>query len=139
MATVNLDLPAELVSAAGLDKANVSMEAARLIALELFREGVVSLGRAAELCATPLAAFMDFAASRGVPPLNYGIDQLKERRVAHEHGLGVIGCVGVLQDAFSLQFESDLPGAYRTLLSSGAYVHRAILEHSLRVLNLPPL
>src|SRR5580700_2904234 len=71
VAGVNLELPAELVSAAKLDQGNVSHEAAKLIALELFREGAVSIGRAAELCATPLAAFMDYAATRGVPPLNY--------------------------------------------------------------------
>jgi hypothetical protein len=52
MATVNLELPADLVSAAKLDQGNVSQEAAKLITLELFREGTVSLGRAAELCAT---------------------------------------------------------------------------------------
>ena len=52
----------------------------KLIALELFREGTVSLGRAAELCDTPLAAFMDFVAAHGVPPLNYGMEQLEEDR-----------------------------------------------------------
>ena len=78
--TVNVQLPAELVSAAKLDQGKVSEEAAKLIALELFREGTVSLGRAAELCASPLAAFMDFAAAHGVPPLNYGDEQLEEDR-----------------------------------------------------------
>jgi len=80
MATVNVKLPADLVSAAKLDLGNISQEAAKLIALELFREGTVSLGRAAELCATPLAAFMDFAAAHGVPPLNYDVEQLAEDR-----------------------------------------------------------
>ncbi len=80
MASVNLELPAELVSAARLDQGNVSQEAAKLIALELFREGTASLGRAAELCATPVAAFMDFAAAHGVPPLNYSVEQLEEDR-----------------------------------------------------------
>ena len=80
MATVNLELSADLVSAAKLDQGNVSQEAAKLIALELFREGTVSIGRAAELCATPLAAFMDFAAAHGVSPLNYGLEQLEEDR-----------------------------------------------------------
>lgn len=80
MATVNLQLPADLVSAAKLNQGDVSQEAAKLIALELFREGAVSLARAAELCATPLAAFMDFAALHGVPPLNYGMEQLEEDR-----------------------------------------------------------
>jgi predicted HTH domain antitoxin len=80
MATVNVELSADLVSAAKLDPSNISQEAARLIALGLFREGTVSLGRAAELCATPLAAFMEFAAAHGVPPLNYDVEQLEEDR-----------------------------------------------------------
>jgi predicted HTH domain antitoxin len=80
MATVNVDLPADLVSVAKLDQGNVSQEAAKFIALELFREGTVSIGRAAELCATPLAAFMDFAAAHGVPPLNYGMEQFEQDR-----------------------------------------------------------
>ena len=80
MASVNLELPADLVSAAKLDLGNVSQEAAKLIALELFREGTVSLGRAAELCTTPLASFMDFAASHGVPPLSYTSEDLAEDR-----------------------------------------------------------
>jgi predicted HTH domain antitoxin len=80
MATVNVELPSDLVVAAKLDQGNVSEEAAKLIALELFREGSVSIGRAAELCATPLATFMDFAAARGVPPLNYGPEHLEEDR-----------------------------------------------------------
>ena len=75
---MSLELPSDLVSVAKLDQGNVSEEAAKLIALELFREGTVSLGRAAELCATPLAAFMDFAAAHGAPPLNYGIEQFDE-------------------------------------------------------------
>jgi predicted HTH domain antitoxin len=80
MATVNIDLPSDLVAAAKLDQGNVSQEAAKVIALELFREGIVSLGRAAELCETPLRVFMDFAASHSGPPLNYGMEQFDEDR-----------------------------------------------------------
>jgi len=80
MATVTVHLPADLVSAAKLDRGNVSQDAAKFIALELFREGTVSIGRAAELCATPLAAFMDFAATHGVPPHNYGMEQFEQDR-----------------------------------------------------------
>jgi predicted HTH domain antitoxin len=80
MASVHVELPSDLITAAQFDEGNISQEAARLIALELFREGRVSVGRAAELCATPLAAFMDFAASHGVPPLNYGLEALDEDR-----------------------------------------------------------
>lgn len=69
METERLELPAALLKAADLDHTHLSEDAARLLAVELFREDKVSLGRAAELCDTPLAAFMDFTAKRGVPPL----------------------------------------------------------------------
>ena len=52
METVRAEIPAELVVAAGLDADNLSAEATRLLALELYREDKVSLGRAAELSAT---------------------------------------------------------------------------------------
>lgn len=78
MKTVNVALPSALVEAANLEEGNLSQEAARLLALELYREDKVSLGRAAELCQTPLAAFMDFAASHGVPPLRYSFEDLTE-------------------------------------------------------------
>jgi dGTP triphosphohydrolase len=51
MATVNVELPSDLVVAARQDQGNVSEEAVKLIALDLFRERTFSLGRAAELCA----------------------------------------------------------------------------------------
>ena len=63
METVDVKLPTELLKAANLEERNLSQEAARLLALELYREDKVSLGRAAELCQTPLANFMDFAAN----------------------------------------------------------------------------
>ena len=84
---MKVDLPAALVRAAALDTANLSQEAARLLALELFREDKVSLGRAAELCRTPIEAFMVFAAEHEVP-LHYGIAELEEdRRTMERLGL----------------------------------------------------
>jgi predicted HTH domain antitoxin len=82
METVPLKLPADLVKAARLDTGDLSMEAAKLLALELFRENKVSLGRAAELCQTPLASFMDFAARHEVSPIRYGDRELEEDRQA---------------------------------------------------------
>ena len=61
MQTVRVEIPAELVLAAGLDAGNLAVEATRLLALELYREDKVSLGRAAELCHTPVEQFMEFA------------------------------------------------------------------------------
>ena len=77
---MRVDLPSALLRAANLEERNLSQEAARLLALELYREDKVSLGRAAELCETPLAAFMDFAAKHGVPPLRYSFEDVEEER-----------------------------------------------------------
>jgi len=80
METVAVELPSALLKAANLEERNLSQEAARLLALELYREDKVSLARAAELCRTPLAAFMDFAAKHGVPPLRYSSEDVEEER-----------------------------------------------------------
>jgi predicted HTH domain antitoxin len=80
METVDVKLPTELLRAANLEGSSVSLEATRLLALELYREDKVSLGRAAELCQTALAAFMDFAAKHGVPPLRYSFEDLEKER-----------------------------------------------------------
>ena len=80
METVRIELPTALLQAANLEERNLSQEAARLLALELYREEKVSLGRAAELCETPLATFMEFAAKHGVPPLRYTPEDLEAER-----------------------------------------------------------
>lgn len=80
MGTVSVELPADLVSAARLNEGDVSQEAAKVIALELFRDDKVSLGRAAELCRTPLAAFMEFVAAHGISPIRYTDAELEEDR-----------------------------------------------------------
>ena len=80
METVRVELPSALLKAANLEERNLSQDAARLLALELYREDKVSLERAAELCQTPLAAFMDFSAKHGVPPLRYNYEDLEEER-----------------------------------------------------------
>jgi len=82
METVSVELPADL--AARLDPKNVSLEAARLIALGLFGEEKISLGLAARLSAMPLAAFKDSAAHHGVPPLRYTHEDLEEERKSIE-------------------------------------------------------
>jgi predicted HTH domain antitoxin len=81
MASVNLQLPADLVSVAKLGEgSDVSKEAAKPIALEPFREEKISLGRAAELCQTSIETFMDYAGQHGVP-LHYGVEELEQDRL----------------------------------------------------------
>ncbi len=67
MSTVHVELAEELFALAGLPEAQPSASAARLIALELFRERRVSLGKAAELAGVSMEEFMAFAAQREVP------------------------------------------------------------------------
>ena len=80
METVDVKLPLELLRAANLESGSLPQEVARLLALELYREDKLSLGCAAELCQTPLAAFIDFVSRRGVPPLRYSFEDLEEER-----------------------------------------------------------
>lgn len=77
---MDVKLPSALLRAANLEEGSLSEEAARLQELDIYREDKVSLGRAAELCHTSLAAFMDFAAKHGVPPLRYSFEDLEQER-----------------------------------------------------------
>jgi len=80
MQTQSLELPADLLQVVRqLNAGDLAQEMAKLLALELFREDKISLGRAAELCHTPIEAFMEFAAKHDVP-LHYGIAELEEDR-----------------------------------------------------------
>jgi len=79
--TKSLELPTKLLQfVSQVSAGDLATETARLLALELFREDKVSLGRAAELCHTPIEAFMDFAAEHEAP-LHYGVAELEEDRL----------------------------------------------------------
>jgi predicted HTH domain antitoxin len=80
---VQITLSAELLEAAGVNPADASRESARLLALELYRENKVSLGRAAELCDMPIEAFMVFAGEHAAP-MHYSISDLEEDRLTLE-------------------------------------------------------
>ena len=79
MDEVQVILPAELLAAAGVNRGDASKGATMLLALELYRESKISLGRAAELSRTPVEAFMVFAGQREVP-LRYSPTDLEEDR-----------------------------------------------------------
>jgi predicted HTH domain antitoxin len=78
---VRVDIPTELVRAAGWNAENLSAEASAVLALELYRQDKVSLGRAAELCELPVEQFMQFGAQHNVPS-HYGVVELEEDRRA---------------------------------------------------------
>ncbi|MFQ5640703.1 MAG: UPF0175 family protein [bacterium] len=79
MHTVTLQLSDELVKLAKLKREHLSRDALKLLVLELYREEIVSLGKAAELCGLSLSEFMEFSASRKVP-LHYGKTELEQDR-----------------------------------------------------------
>jgi predicted HTH domain antitoxin len=79
MSTVTVQIPQEALALAGLDNQSDSERARLLVALELFREERVSLGRAAELAGLGVEEFMEFSAQRQVA-LHYTADDLAEDR-----------------------------------------------------------
>ena len=79
MDSVQVTLPVELLRAAGVDPADASQDAARLLALELYREERISLGRAAELSQTSVEAFIVFAGRHEVA-MHYALEDLEEDR-----------------------------------------------------------
>lgn len=62
-----------------VDLADESRDATMLLALELYRENKISLGRAAELSQGPVEAFMVFAGRHEVP-MHYSVSDLEEDR-----------------------------------------------------------
>ncbi len=84
METTRVEVPTALLRAADLDTGDLSREATQMLALELLREKKITLGRAAELCQIPLAAFMDFVAKHGVSPLRNSFEDLEEERKSVE-------------------------------------------------------
>jgi predicted HTH domain antitoxin len=79
MANVTVEIPEEVFELAGMPEGSTSGRTTKLLALELFREGRVSLGRAAELAGVGVEEFMDFSAHREVS-LKYTEDDLAADR-----------------------------------------------------------
>ncbi|HWY77448.1 MAG TPA: UPF0175 family protein [Verrucomicrobiae bacterium] len=82
MANVTVQIPEEALALAGLSGGSASGRATKLIALELFREGRVSLGRAAELADVSIEEFMEFSAFREVPLHYTDVDLAEDRATA---------------------------------------------------------
>jgi len=81
MTNVTVEIPEEVLELADLRGGSASNRATWMLVLELFREGRVSLGRAAELAGASVEEFMDFSAQRQVS-LHYSESDLCEDRAA---------------------------------------------------------
>ena len=90
MATVTVELDDRLV--AQINSGNVAADVSRIVALQLFRDGKVSLTKAAELAQTPFDDFRDFARFHGEQPPNFvdDVESVREARaISYLHSLNM--------------------------------------------------
>lgn len=73
MATVSIEIPSEVIHAARMTPEELKRE----LAIHLFREGKLSIGKACELAGMNVWDFQNFLGSRGIP-IHYDIDEYEE-------------------------------------------------------------
>ena len=74
---VELELPEDALTSAHITRKRASVELRKIIALELFREEVISLGKGAEIAGMCVADFMDLTAQKEIP-LHYTEENLQD-------------------------------------------------------------
>lgn len=74
---VELELPEDVFTSAHITRKRASVELRKIIALELFRERAVSLGKGAEIAGMCIADFMDLTAQKEIP-LHYTEEDLQD-------------------------------------------------------------
>lgn len=67
------------------------------------------------------------------------MDERRARNLALSEGVNVLGSIGIIELGYQKGEVSELRQVYHKLLSSGAYMNRKLLNHSLAKYNLPPL
>ncbi|WP_258083232.1 UPF0175 family protein [Thermococcus thermotolerans] len=77
MGEVIVKVPSDLMRILRLDERELSRAVRVYLAIELYREGIVSLGKAAEIAGISRWEMMELLASRGVS-LNYDENDLQE-------------------------------------------------------------
>ena len=85
MEMVSVRIPADVARLLGAR--DLSRAVRELVALELYREGVISLGKAAEIAGLSLWEMMELLARKGVP-IRYGPEDLDEDLRTLEEVLG---------------------------------------------------
>ena len=64
------------LSASGYSKKKIAKDAKELLAGRLFKIGILSLGKAAELAEMPLGRFIDFLDTLEIPVISYDDEEL---------------------------------------------------------------
>jgi len=81
--TVNLSLPSDLLGAMNIHQTALPLKIKELMALELFRENVISTGKAAELLNISKIAFIDILK-------RYNIDYFSESQAELTHQISMV-------------------------------------------------
>jgi len=85
--TVTMDFPKDVLLAADISETNAQADIRRHLALYMFKERILSFGKAAELSGMGKWAFMELAGSRRIS-LNYDADSYYEDlKVVEDLGL----------------------------------------------------
>lgn len=77
VATLNLEIPEDILSALNLPPDEVEQELRKELAIALYARGVLSVGKAAELADIPRERFEDVLGERRIPR-HYGSEELEE-------------------------------------------------------------
>ena len=88
MQTVGVEIPQELVTLlkrSRLGDRPVAEQVRAALAIHLFQEGVISVGKAAAMAGEPRATFELLLGEMGIPPVRYGLEDYRRDREAFEH------------------------------------------------------
>ncbi len=78
MTSVTIQLPDELPSSLHRSPNELEKDIKLAAAIDWYRQGLISQGRAAELAGLPRAAFLDALAARKIDVIHVDVDELKQ-------------------------------------------------------------
>jgi len=78
---INVELPKDVLLAADISEVSAPTEIRKLLALYLFKERLLSFGKASELAGMDKLAFMELSGSKGIS-LNYDVNDFQEDLIA---------------------------------------------------------
>jgi predicted HTH domain antitoxin len=74
---VKMEFPKDILLAADISETNAASDIKKYLALYMFKERLLSFGKATELSGMDKLGFLELAGSKGIP-LNYDIDDYHE-------------------------------------------------------------
>ena len=75
--TLKMDFPRDILIAADISEANAPSDIKKYLALYMFKERILSFGKASVLAGLNKSEFIELAGSKGIP-LNYDTDDYRE-------------------------------------------------------------